>query len=135
MYKRQALSGTLRAGSWLVLLTPPFADWPTQMCIRDSHLACKAFRPVSCSTAQSAASSLPCSRPRRAGNGMSACISRRLRQPSAAARGRWAKAKLAASSQSSSLSIASATAGSGADVYKRQALKWHRLCNNKKMCI
>ncbi len=46
---------------------------------------------------------------------MSACISRRLRQPSAAASGRWAKAKLAASSQSSSLSIASATAGSGAD--------------------
>lgn len=25
-----ALCGTLRAGSWLVLLTPPFARWPTQ---------------------------------------------------------------------------------------------------------
>ena len=53
----------------------------------------QGFRPVSCSTAQSAASSLPCSCPRRAGNGMSACISRRLRQPSAAARGRCGEGK------------------------------------------
>ncbi|MBR7271355.1 hypothetical protein G3W02_27085, partial [Klebsiella pneumoniae] len=27
---RAALSGTLRAGSWQVLLTPHFADWPTR---------------------------------------------------------------------------------------------------------